>query len=237
MNSLLFTIDNYSKFNNRTLIHILSFTQAKKPKAKKQLNQHDAQHHQNHAKKTHPPKNESNTAIPKQQPKSHKNNSNETKLRSDFVNNIELPLSQLHYNQTAEIVMNLINEEKYNVSVAYSVDAFVEYRMKLLIWVYEIKTISLTMSKNSTTPELALSTVIFDVFNSILERLDGFHEKTVTTFEKAVHRMFDVRQMDFKRRVQKAHQVQNKLKKSLRQYEATVARKTRGILRSALSFL
>lgn len=197
---------------------------------------HEPTHPHNH-EPMHPPNHEANIPKPKQQPKPHDNNAKKPKLRSDFIMDVKLPLSQIHFNQSAEIVMNLINAEKYNVSVAYAVDAFVEYRMRLLTWVYEIKETSLKMCKDSKAPELALSTVVFEVFNGVLERLDWFHEKTVTTFAKAVTRMFDVRQMDEKHRTEKARQVKNKLRRSLKQYEGTMARKTRGILRSALSFL
>lgn len=159
-------------------------------------------------------------------------------LRSEFVTQVELPLYlyKLHYNQTVNTVKALINAEKYNVSVAYAVNIFVEYRIKVLIWAYGIKETSLTMTKNSKVPELALSTVVFDVFNNILERIDLYHERTVTTFEKAVERMFEVRKMDLAQRGRKTKQVLRKLTKNLKQYE-TMVRKTQGILRSTLSFL
>lgn len=156
--------------------------------------------------------------------------------RSEFVKNVEVPHYELHFNKTADKITPLITGGKYNVSIPYAVNAFSAYRMKVLTWVYGIKETSLTMTKNAVAPELALSTVVFNVFNTILERLDFYHEKLTTSFENAIKKMLEVGEQDENQREHKVMQVLRRLNKNLKQYE-TMVRKTQSMLRSTLSFL
>lgn len=148
-----------------------------------------------------------------------------------------LPLSKPHYVLTKDYVLKLVNATKYKTSIAIALDAFSEYRIEVLTWIYKIKEASLNMCNNSKkAPEVVLSTVVYNVFNKIQDRLDRIHEKTMKTFENNSKKLFNGRRLGAKQRNQKAQQILTQLRKQLQQYETTV-RKTKGILRSALSFL
>lgn len=157
--------------------------------------------------------------------------------RFAFLTKATLPLSKPHYTATEVYVRKLLNATKYDASIAFALDAFSEYRVEVLGWIYNIKEASLNMSKTSKkAPALVLSTVVFGIFNTIQDRLDRIHEKTMKSFETSSKRLFRGRRMSVKQANQKAQQILIQLKRRLQQYETTV-RKTKGILRSALSFL
>ncbi|XP_031624041.1 uncharacterized protein LOC116341238 [Contarinia nasturtii] len=157
--------------------------------------------------------------------------------RFAFLMKPPLPLSRPHYTATEFYVKRLLNATKYDASVAFALDAFSEYRIGVLAWMYGIRESSLDMCKKSKkAPVMVLSTVVYSVFNKIQDRLDRIHERTMKTFEISSKRLFTGRRMSVKQVNQKAQQMLIQLKRRLQQYETTI-RKTKGILRSALSFL
>lgn len=157
--------------------------------------------------------------------------------RFNFLTKARLPRSKPHYDMAVKYVRILVNATRYNTSIVFALDAFSEYRIEVLFWVYGIKGGALNLSKNSKkAPQLPLATVVFGVFNTIQERLVTIHEKTMQTFENSARKLFNKRRLTVKQRNQRAQQMFVILKRKLQQYETTV-RKTKGILRSALSFL
>ena len=153
--------------------------------------------------------------------------------RFAFLTKTPLPRTHKHYDAVAHVIEKLVNAAKYNPSIAFALDAFSEYRIEVLTWIYGIKEASVKMTVNSSKPAFALSTVVFEEFNIIQEILDSNHERTMQTFETAAQHLLKSggnQQHQFTEHLLKL--LQNKLLA----YEMTVE-KAQNILRSTLSFL
>lgn len=170
-------------------------------------------------------------------PKNQKGRISDDDQRFAFLTKTPLPQSEQHYNSTMDVVKMLMDATKYDASIAFALDAFSEYRIKVLTWIYGIKEASIKMtSESKKVPEFALSTVIFKQFNTIQEKLDTIHEKTMKKFEISAKKLIKRVKLSAKERNQIVQKILSQLQKQLTEYEATVE-KTQNMLRSTLSFL
>lgn len=150
--------------------------------------------------------------------------------RFAYLTKTPLPRTQKHYDAVAHAIEELVNAAKYNPSFAFALDAFSEYRIEVLTWIYRIKDATMKLTVNSTKASaFALSTIVFQHFNIIQESLDSIHEQTKQKFETNAKYLL-------KSGGNQRHQFTQNLLKQLLAYEMIVG-KTKNILQSTLSFL
>lgn len=147
------------------------------------------------------------------------------------------PHTVQYYNSTENIVKALVSATKYNASIAFAIDAFSEYHIEVLAWMYGVKEASIKIAKESKkAPDFALTTVVSSQFNTLQEKFDAIHEDIIKRFENAVKKLLKRKKSTVKQRNQLSLKILNQLKKQLHEYEMTV-RNARSMLRSTLSFL
>lgn len=134
-------------------------------------------------------------------------------------------------------VRKLMTENVSNLTIVYALDAFSEYRIRVLTWLYEVKKDSLDKCKTSKkAPALSLATVVFRVFNNAQRKLLGIHEQTMETFDKSARKLFTNTQTKQHNTRVKVKELLDLLKQNLKKYENTIL-EARRILKAGLAFL
>lgn len=212
-------------------------------KFQRKLNISNSRPHQPKISRQHPPENSRQHPHnnlhqhEKQHEKQHEHHQ-EVKLlglNGPIPKNHEL-LSMPRYIEKLNYVRQLVQAEQYNASIVYALDAFSEYRMVIVTWLYEIKKENLEKCKTSKkAPTLALATVVFRVLNNAQRSLLNIHEKTIKNFEDNAHKLFNNSEMRKSNPRLQVKKILDLLLNNLQQYEKTVLH-TRNILGQGLSF-
>lgn len=126
----------------------------------------------------------------------------------------------------------LINAGQYQAASSFALNAFSEYRIKVLSWVYRIKAKSLELCELKPEPYI-FATPVFDVFNLAQEKLDKYHEQSMTDFQSFCINLFKTNPQQH---AKKRNALYRRLENRLNKYQQVV-RQAKQIFRYCLSFL
>lgn len=154
--------------------------------------------------------------------------------RFEFLMRTPLPTVKEHFDIAKKAIISLINADKFHAARSFALDAFSNYRIQVMSYVYRIKGESIKLCENSTkVPPFILATVVFEIFNTAQQRLEAYHENQMKRFQKFDDELIKQHPNQYK---QNRDKIIVKLRRSLKKYE-NIVRKTKGIFRSSLAFL